>query len=104
MSSLVLDLRHALRVLVKNPTATAVAVFTLALAFGATTAIFSVVYGVLLRPLPYPSPHRLTAVWEVTNRGTYARLADLNFENFRDRKTPPHRQELRPRGIVRRVQ
>ena len=85
MSSLLLDLRHALRVLVKNPTATAVAVFTLALAVGATTAIFSVVYGVLLRPLPYPAPDRLSAVWEVTHRGTYARLADPNFEDFRDR-------------------
>ena len=52
MSSLLLDLRHALRVLARNPTATAVAVFTLALAVGAATAIFSVVYGVLLRPLP----------------------------------------------------
>ena len=85
MSSLLLDLRHALRVLAKSPTATAVAVFTLALAVGATTAIFSVVYGVLLRPLPYPAPDRLTAVWEVTNRGNYARLADPNFEDFRDR-------------------
>ena len=85
MSSLLLDLRHAIRVLVKNPTATAVAVFTLALAVGATTAIFSVVYGVLLRPLPYPAPGRLMAVWEVTHRGTYARLADPNFEDFRDR-------------------
>ena len=85
MSSLLLDLRHALRVLARNPTATAVAVFTLALAIGATTAIFSVVYGVLLRPLPYPAPDRLTAVWEVNSRGNYARLADPNFEDFRDR-------------------
>jgi putative ABC transport system permease protein len=85
MTSLLLDLRHALRVLAKNPTATAVAVFTLALAVGATTAIFSVVYGVLLRPLPYPAPDRLTAVWEVNHRGNYARLADPNFEDFRDR-------------------
>jgi predicted permease len=85
MSSVLLDLRHAVRVLTRNPTATAVATFTLALAVGATTAIFSVVYGVLLRPLPYPSASRLMAVWEVTNRGTYARLADPNFEDFRDR-------------------
>lgn len=85
MSSLLLDLRHAFRVLARNPTATAVAVFTLALAVGATTAIFSVVYGVLLRPLPYPAPGRLIAVWEVNNRGNYARLADPNFEDFRDR-------------------
>jgi predicted permease len=80
-----LDLRHAGRVLVKNLTATAVAVFTLALAIGATTAIFTVVYGVLLRPLPYPAPHRLMAVWEINTRGTYSRLADPNFADFRDR-------------------
>ena len=85
MTSLLLDLRHAARVLVKNSSATAIAVFTLALAIGATTAIFSVVYGVLLRPLPYPAPDRLMAVWEVNHRGTYSRLADPNFDDFRDR-------------------
>ena len=85
MSTLLLDFRHAARVLLKNRSATAVAVFTLALAIGATTAIFSVVYGVLLKPLPYPAPDRLMAVWEVNNRGTYSRLAEPNFEDFRDR-------------------
>jgi putative ABC transport system permease protein len=85
MISLLLDLRHAVRVLVKNLAATAPAVFTLALVIGATTAIFSVVYGVLLRPLPYPAPDWLMAVWEVNHRGTYSRLADPNFDDFRDR-------------------
>jgi len=45
----------------KNPGLTAVAVLTLALGVGATTAIFSVVYGVLLRPLPYPDSKRIMA-------------------------------------------
>jgi putative ABC transport system permease protein len=85
MTSLLLDLRHAARVLVKNSTATLVAVFTLALAIGATTAIFTVVYGVLLRPLPYPASDRLMAVWEVNHRGSYSALADPNFNDFRDR-------------------
>ena len=85
MSTLLLDLRHAGRMLARNLSATLVAVFTLALAIGATTAIFSVVYGVLLRPLPYPAPDRLMAVWEVNHRGTYSRLADPNFDDFRDR-------------------
>jgi len=85
MTSLLLDLRHATRVLAKNPGATSVAVFTLALAIGATTAIFTVVYGVLLRPLPFPAPDRLMAVWEVNHRGTFSRLADPNFGDFRDR-------------------
>jgi putative ABC transport system permease protein len=85
MTSFVLDLRHAARMLVKAFGATVVAVFTLALAIGATTAIFSVVYGVLLRPLPYPAPDRLMAVVEVNHRGTYSRLADPNFIDFRNR-------------------
>ena len=77
--------RHAVRVHTKNPGTAAIAVLTLALAIGATTSIFSVVYGVLLRPLPYPDPERLTAIWEVNHRGTYSRLADPNFADFRDR-------------------
>jgi putative ABC transport system permease protein len=85
MTSVLLDLRYAARTLAKNFGATAVAVFTLALAIGATTAIFSVVYGVLLRPLPYPHPDRLMAIVEVNHRGTYSRLADPNFIDFRDR-------------------
>jgi predicted permease len=44
-----------------------------------------VVDGVLLRPLPYPAPDRLLAIWEVNHRGTYSRLADPNFDDFRDR-------------------
>src|SRR5215813_5232246 len=80
-----LDLRHALRVLAKNLGVTTIVIFTLALAIGATTAIFSVVYGVLLRPLPYPDADRLVAVWEVNHRGTFSRLADPNFDDFRDR-------------------
>jgi putative ABC transport system permease protein len=85
MISFLLDLRRAARVLIQKPGVSAIAVFTLALAIGATTAIFSVVYGVLLRPLPYPAPHRLMAIWEVNHRGTYSRLADPNFDDFRDR-------------------
>src|SRR5882672_4710012 len=85
MTSLLLDVRHAARMLVKNLSASVVAIFTLALAIGATTAIFTVVYGVLLRPLAYPAPDRLMAVWEVNHSGRYARLADPNFNDFRDR-------------------
>jgi putative ABC transport system permease protein len=82
--SLGADCRYGLRQLRKNPGFTVVAVLTLALGIGAATAIFSVVYGVLLRPLPYADSNRIMAVFEVTSKGRPSRLADPNFEDFRD--------------------
>ncbi len=49
-----------------------------------TAAIFSVVYGVLFRPLPYPDSKRIMAVFEVTSKGRPSRVADPNFDDFRD--------------------
>ncbi len=84
LRSVLSDCRYGFRQLRKNPGATAVMVFTLALAIGAATAIFSVVYGVLLRPLPYADSNRIMAVFEVNSNGRWSRVADPNFDDFRD--------------------
>ena len=63
------DLRHAARVFWKQPAFAAAAVLTLALGIGATTAIFSVVYGVLLKPLPFHEPDRLVSLQQIAPHG-----------------------------------
>ena len=73
-------LRFSLRTLRRNPTFAAATLLTLALGIGANTAIFSVVNGVLLNPLPYPEPDRLIRIWDrKTEEASGSALAALLF-------------------------
>jgi putative ABC transport system permease protein len=70
LGDLVDDAKYGLRMMRRHPSFSVSALLTLALGIGATSTVFSVVYGVLLRPLPYPSAERLVRVWEEHPGGT----------------------------------
>ena len=83
MEKLWQDFRFALRMLMKNLGFATTSIFTLALGIGAATAIFSVVYGVLLRPLPYRDAEKIVRLWEQNDKGGRMNFADPNFEDVR---------------------
>ena len=77
------DVRHALRMLVRTPAFSAVAIMTFAVGIGVNTAVFSVVNSVLLRPLPYPDADRIAMVW-VDNTREHIKEDINSYPNYRD--------------------
>ncbi len=84
METLIQDLRFALRTLVRNSGFSTVIILTLALGIGANSTIFTLVNGVLVKPLPYPEPNRLLMLWETSLRErTLGTVAPANFYDWR---------------------
>jgi putative ABC transport system permease protein len=85
MNELASDLRYGLRNLLRSPTFTVAAVLALGLGIGSTTAIFSIVNTVVLRPLPYADPERLVTIWEVKREDglEHEPLSPVNFLDYR---------------------
>jgi putative ABC transport system permease protein len=89
LSVLSQDVRHAFRFFSRTPIVTATALLTIALGVGSSTAIFSVVYGILLRPLPYPNPSRLVELFEDNRTANMPRfrVSALNYLSWAERAT-----------------
>jgi putative ABC transport system permease protein len=87
MDVLLKDIRYGVRTLLNKPGFTAVAVITLALGIGANTAIFSVVNGVLIRPLPFSEPDRLVWVWGRVNNTARSSVSPLDFLDYREQNS-----------------
>jgi predicted permease len=79
MNTLLQDVRYGIRTLARTPGFTAIAILTLALGIGANSALFSVVNGVLLNPLPYPEPNKLIMVYANTSDFGHSSVTYLNF-------------------------
>ena len=88
------DLRYGARTLLKNPGFTLIAIVTLSLGIGANTAIFSVLYGVLLKPLPYPEPNLIVRAWQAAPASGFARLGFSEAQLVRLRAGNQSFQEL----------
>jgi putative ABC transport system permease protein len=103
VESVLQDVRYAVRMLQKSRGFTAVAVLTLALGIGVNAAIFSVVNGVLLRPLPFDEPERLVAVWTAQPKKGIPKGANSypDFADYRDQSASfEHLAAARNRGYT----
>jgi hypothetical protein len=87
------DLRYAVRMLLKKPGFTIIAVLALALGIGANTAIFSVVNAVLLRPLPYQQPDRLVMLWQKLGGATAYPQIPCSAPDYLDYRDQTHTLE-----------
>src|SRR5439155_1392589 len=89
LNVLMQDIRHAFRLFSRTPIVTATALITVALGVGGSTAVFSVVYAVMMRPLPYPAPDRIVELFEdnpQANRPLF-RVSTLNYLSWAERAT-----------------
>jgi len=89
LSDLGRDVRYAVRGLRRNPGFTATALITIALGIGATTAVLTIVNGILLRPLPYPDADRLVRIYQVNREQELPRAAVslMDFDDWRQQTT-----------------
>src|ERR1700752_720151 len=84
MRALISHLRHTIRLLLKSPGFTFTAILILGLGIGATTAIFSLINGVLLEPLPYEQPRQLVHLWEMRPNGQPGGVSSGAFMDWRE--------------------
>src|SRR5262249_34609133 len=99
MENILQDLRYGIRMMLKTPAFTAVAVLALALGIGTNTAIFSIINGVLLKPLGFKDPDRLVKVWEDWGGFEKGSVAYLNFQDWRERNRSFDKMCTYRRGI-----
>src|SRR5918998_4319297 len=103
MTTLLQDLRYGVRVLLKSRGFALVSVVTLALGIGASTAAFSVVHAVLLRPLPFPEQERLVVAWkrDATTDNPFVELSVPDIRDWRGHRPLLPRHARRPADVHR---